>query len=66
MAAYKKALELNKNNIDAGLNLARLQAKTGALDDALATCNNGAQNNPKEFGFYMPGLRARRKVASSV
>jgi tetratricopeptide (TPR) repeat protein len=53
IAAYKKALELNKNNIDAGLNLARLQAKTGALDDALATCKDGIQNNPKEFGFYM-------------
>lgn len=53
MAAYKKALELDKNNTDASLKLARLQALSGAFDDALATCNTGIQNNPKEFGFYM-------------
>jgi tetratricopeptide (TPR) repeat protein len=53
IAAYRRALELDKNNSDASLNLARLQAKSGALDDALATCNSGIQNNPKEFGFYM-------------
>jgi len=53
IAAYKKALELDKNNSDASLKLARLQAKSGALDDALATCNSGIQNNPKEFSFYM-------------
>ena len=53
IAAYKKALELDKNNTEASLNLASLQAKSGALDDALATCSNGVQNNPKAFGLYM-------------
>jgi cellulose synthase operon protein C len=53
IAAYKKALELDKKNADASLKLARLQVQTGAFDDALATCNNGIQSNPKEFGLYM-------------
>jgi tetratricopeptide (TPR) repeat protein len=53
IAAYKKALQLDKKNTDASLKLAGLQIQTGALDDALATCNDGIRNNPKEFGLYM-------------
>lgn len=52
-AAFKQAIELNKNNTDAYLRLGQIQARSGALDDALATCNNGARDNPKEAGFYM-------------
>jgi len=44
---------LNKNNSEAYLKLGQLQAKTGAIDDALATCNAAIQNNPQESAFYM-------------
>jgi tetratricopeptide (TPR) repeat protein len=53
IAAYKKALELDKKNGDASLKLARLQAQSGAFDDALATCTKGIQDNPKEFDLFM-------------
>jgi Flp pilus assembly protein TadD len=33
--------------------LAQAQLKSGALDQALATCNNALNANPKEGAFYM-------------
>jgi tetratricopeptide (TPR) repeat protein len=51
--ALKKAVELNKNDVDAYLNLGRAQSSAGALDDAMATCNNGIRDNPKEYRFYL-------------
>jgi tetratricopeptide (TPR) repeat protein len=51
--AFKKAVELNKQNADAYLKLGQAQLKTNALDDALATGNAGLQNNPRESAFYM-------------
>ena len=51
--ALKKAIELNKNDVDAYLNLARAQLAAGAVDDALATCNGGLRDNPRDYRFYM-------------
>lgn len=53
IAAYKKAVVLNKNNTDAYMKMATLQAKMGAIDDALATCNEAIGDNPTEYGLYM-------------
>lgn len=51
--ALKKSVELNKTNGDAYLKLARAQRAMGALDDALATCDNGSRDNPREPAFQM-------------
>src|SRR5581483_8031450 len=51
-AALSKAVELNKNNVDAYIKLAQAQAAAGAFDQAIATCNNGARDNPREAAFY--------------
>lgn len=53
VAALKKSVELSKTNVDAYLKLARAQKASGAWDDALATCANGARDNPREAAFYM-------------
>lgn len=49
----KKAVELNKNDVDAALNLARAQISSGAVDDALATCNTAIRNNPNQYRLYL-------------
>jgi tetratricopeptide (TPR) repeat protein len=51
--ALMKAVELNKNNADAYAKLCQAQAISGALDQAIATCNNGVRDNPKEAGLYI-------------
>jgi Flp pilus assembly protein TadD len=50
--ALTKAVELNKNNTDAYGKLCQLQRDTGAVDQAISTCNDGIRNNPKEAGLY--------------
>lgn len=52
-AEYKRAAELNKNNVVALVKLGMLQSQQGATDTALQTYLAGAQNNPKEFNFYL-------------
>src|ERR1035438_5255197 len=52
-AEYKRAAELNKNNVMALVNLGMLQSQQGATDTALQTYLAAAQNNPKEFNFYL-------------
>jgi Flp pilus assembly protein TadD len=49
----KKAIELNKKDVDAYVNLGRAQLGAGNVDDALATCNNGLHDNPNDYRFYM-------------
>jgi tetratricopeptide (TPR) repeat protein len=52
-AAFQKAAELDKNNSDAQLKLAQVQATKGSTDDAIATCRRALDNNPNEHGFYI-------------
>lgn len=51
--AFTKAIELNKNNTDAYSKLCQTQALSGALDQAIATCNDGLRDNPKEGRLYI-------------
>jgi tetratricopeptide (TPR) repeat protein len=51
--ALSKAVELNKNNTDAYSKLCQAQAAGGALDQAIATCNDGIRDNPKEAALYI-------------
>ena len=51
--AFQKAGELDKNNFDAQLKLAQVQATKGSTDDAIATCRRVLENNPNEHGFYI-------------
>jgi len=53
VVALKKAVELNKVNVDAYLKLVRAQKAAGSFDDALATCANGTRDNPREPSFHM-------------
>jgi cellulose synthase operon protein C len=52
-AEYKRATELNKNNVVALVKLGMVQGQRGALDAALQTYLDAAQNNPKESTFYL-------------
>lgn len=49
--AFEKAAELDKNDSNARLMLAQVQAAKGSFDQAIATCRIGLQANPKEAGF---------------
>jgi len=51
-AALMKAVELNKNNIDAYGKLCQAQAASGATDQAVVTCNNAIRDNPKDALLY--------------
>ena len=51
--AFQKAVELDKNNSDALLKLARVQGAKGSTDDAIATCRRALENNPNEHGFLI-------------
>jgi tetratricopeptide (TPR) repeat protein len=52
-AAFEKAIELDKNNSDARLKLAQVQAANGSTEEAIATCRLAAQNDPNESSFYI-------------
>jgi tetratricopeptide (TPR) repeat protein len=53
MAAFQKSAELDKNNSDAQLKLAQVQAMNGSTDQAIATCRRALANNPYEPAFYI-------------
>jgi tetratricopeptide (TPR) repeat protein len=44
--ALQKAVELDQNNSDARLKLAQVQAASGSMDQAIATCHRALENNP--------------------
>jgi len=46
-------VELNKNNIDAYGKLCQGQRDKGLADQAIATCNEGIRNNPKDGSLYI-------------
>jgi Flp pilus assembly protein TadD len=52
-AEYKRAAELNKNNVAAVVKLGMLQSQRGDVDTALQTYMDAARNNPKEHTFYL-------------
>ncbi len=52
-AEYKRAAELNKNNVDALLKLGLVQKARGDEDTALHTYLDAAENNPKQYTFYI-------------
>ncbi len=52
-AEYKRAAELNKNNIAAVVNVGMLQIQRGAQDTALQTYMDAVQNNPREGALFL-------------
>ena len=52
-AEYKRAADLNNNNVAAVVKLGMVQSQRGAPDMALQTYMDGARNNPKEGAFYL-------------
>lgn len=52
-AEYRRAAELNKNNIGALVKLGMVQSQRGASDTALQTYLDAARNNPKVATFYL-------------
>ena len=51
--ALRKAVALDKNNVDALEKLGKVQAQQGSLDQALATCLQASKDNPREVRFYI-------------
>jgi Flp pilus assembly protein TadD len=51
--ALQKAADLDQSNSDARLKLAQVQAASGSMDEAIATCHRALGNNPNEPGFYI-------------
>lgn len=52
-AALRKAIALDKNNIDALEKLGKVQAQQGSLDLALSTYVQASKDNPGEVRFYI-------------
>jgi tetratricopeptide (TPR) repeat protein len=51
--ALRKAVELDKNNADALIKLAQVQAAEKNTSDALATYQQAIKDNPREVRFYI-------------
>jgi len=51
--ALRKAVSLDKNNIDALEKLGKVQAQQGSLDQALSTYLQASKDNPREVRFYI-------------
>ena len=51
--ALIQAVQLDQNNSDARIKLAQVQTAEGHVDDAIATCQQGIKNNPKDASFYV-------------
>jgi tetratricopeptide (TPR) repeat protein len=52
-AAFRKAVELDKNNSDALFKLAQVQVAEGSVAQALATDLESIKNHPREIEFYL-------------
>ena len=52
-AALKKAVELNKNNVDALEKLGKVQKQKGSTDEAIALYQQSIKDNPNEASFYI-------------
>jgi tetratricopeptide (TPR) repeat protein len=52
-AAFHKSIELDKDNSDALLKLAQVQAAEGSVSQALATYQQSIKDHPREISFYI-------------
>jgi tetratricopeptide (TPR) repeat protein len=52
-AALRKAIELDKNNVDALEKLGKVQVQEGSADQALALYQQSIKDNPREVVFYI-------------
>jgi cellulose synthase operon protein C len=52
-AALRKAIALDKNNLDALEKLGKVQVQEGSMDQALVTYLQAAKDNPQEVRFYI-------------
>lgn len=52
-AALRKAVELDKGNIDALEKLGKVQVQAGSVDQALALYQQSIKDNPREVRFYI-------------
>jgi tetratricopeptide (TPR) repeat protein len=52
-AALRKAVDLDKNNVDALEKLGKVQIQEGSADQALALYQQSIKNNPREVMFYI-------------
>jgi tetratricopeptide (TPR) repeat protein len=52
-AAFRKAIDLDKNNSDALLKLAQAQAAEGSVSQALATYEQSMKDHPRDISFYI-------------
>ncbi len=50
---FHKAIDLDKNNSDALLKLAQVQAAEGSASQALATYQQSIKDHPREISFYL-------------
>lgn len=51
--AFRKSVELDKDNADALMKLAQTQAAEGSIDKALATYQQSIKDHPREISFYI-------------
>jgi tetratricopeptide (TPR) repeat protein len=51
--AFKQAVGLNKNSLDALMKLARVQVARGSVDAAISSCEDGLKNNPQSASLYL-------------
>jgi tetratricopeptide (TPR) repeat protein len=51
--AFRRAIELDKNNSDAVLKLGQVEAARGSLDQALALYQQAIKDHPREIAFYI-------------
>jgi tetratricopeptide (TPR) repeat protein len=51
--ALRKAVELDKNNVDALEKLGKVQVQKGSADQALALYQQSIKDNPREVAFYI-------------
>jgi tetratricopeptide (TPR) repeat protein len=52
-AALRKAVEIDKNNVDALEKLGRVQVREGSTDQALSLYRQSIKDNPREVRFYI-------------
>ena len=52
-ANLRKAIQLDKNNVDALEKLGKVQVQEGSVDQALALYQQSIKDNPREVGFYI-------------
>ena len=52
-SALRKAIEFNKNNVDALEKLGKVQVQEGSVDQALALYQQSIKDNPREVTFYV-------------